>query len=125
MTNPILFKCLWCHLYTRRDANFNDHNLLIVENKPETCIVIATKNTFFPDPRDHSYSEALESESLKNIGEICLAVHLNGLDNFPETMRYRRPVYKNPSKDSELYKILSRNLPCVWNRDLVTEKKLP
>lgn len=64
-------------------------------------------------------------ESLKRIGEICLSVHLNGPENFQETMRCRRPTHNDLSKDTELYKVLSRNLPYLWNQDRITGKKLP
>lgn len=122
-TKPILLKYPRRRLYTRRDFDFSDQNLLLIDSKPETCIVAAPMNTLFPDPWKHS--DPGDSEALKQIGEICLAVHLNGPESFRQTMRSRRPKHNDLPRDSELYKLMSRNIPYAWNQDLVTGKKLP
>jgi len=96
----------------------------MIDSNPAACFAIPSQNTFFPDPWVRPHVEAA-IESNKVIGEFCLALHLNGADKFHETMRCRRPSHNDLSKDSDLHQILSRNLPYVWNQDLVTGKKLP
>jgi hypothetical protein len=123
-TDPLLLKYPRRRLYSRRDVNINDNNLLMIDSNPATCFAVPANNTFFPNPWIHSNPDAA-LDSNKVITEFCLAVHLNGAQKFHETMRCRRPSHNDLSKDSELYRILSRNLPYVWNQDLVTGKKLP
>lgn len=122
-TKPILMKYPRRRLYTRTDSNFSERNVLFVDSKPETYLVVPPNNTLFPDPWNHS--EPGSSEPLKQLGEICLAVHLNGPECFGQTMGCRRPTHNDLRRDSELYKLLNRNLLYVWNRDLYTGKKLP
>lgn len=124
-TNPILLKYPRRRLYTRGDANFNADNLIMVDSNPATCMAIPPKNTIFPDPWIHSHpGPPSDCDPLKLIQELCFAVHLRGPQNFSQVMS-RRPSQNDLSKDSELYGILSRNLPYVWNQLLVNGKTRP
>jgi len=124
--DPLLLKYPRRRLFTRRDANINENNLLILDCNPATCFAVPTKNYFIPDRWSHSNPDTpVDVKPLNGIGELCVAVHLNGPQNFSEVMRLRRPSHNDLSENSYLYQILSRNLPYVWNQDLVTGKKKP
>jgi hypothetical protein len=126
--DPILLKYPRRRLYPRKDANFNECNLLIVDSNPKSCLVVPTENTIFPDPWIHSQRDAPKPEDTylcKTIGELILAVHLNGPENFHEIMRCRRPSQNDLSKDSDFYKYLSRQLQSSLNQDLINGIKLP